>query len=201
MREGWLEVVRTDTKGKARVDWVKITPKGVEFLHANESPIAALRDLQTALQTTREGVPVWLAQLDVRWEGFTQQVWEEMDKLIQRLDALSLRVEEALRRAGAIGPNVPPNVAASVLWAEVAVTYLDRRKENGVPEACPLPELFAAVRMHHPKLELIEFHDGVRCLHDHRVVELTAFNDSATNLPQPEYALIDGARVLYFVSR
>ncbi|HLW67353.1 MAG TPA: hypothetical protein VKS79_18710 [Gemmataceae bacterium] len=201
MREGWLDVVRTETKGKLRIEWVKITPKGVEFLHASESPVAVLRELQTALQTTREGVPVWLAQLDQRWEGFTQQVWEEMDKLTQRLDALSTRVEEALRRSGTIGPNVPPNVAAKVLWAEAALTYLDERKESGSPEACPLPELFAAVRMHHPKLELMEFHDGVRRLHDHRVLLLTPFGDSTENLPEPEYALIDGAKVLYFAQR
>jgi hypothetical protein len=201
MREGWLEVVRTETKGKVRIEWVKVTPKGVEFLHANESPVAVLRELQTALQTTREGVPVWLAQLDQRWDSFTQQVWEEMEQLTQRLDSLSARVEEALRRSGNIGPNVPPSVAAKVLWAEAALTYLDQRKESGSPEACPLPELFAAVRLHHPKLGLIEFHDGVRRLHDHRVLQLTPFSDSVDDLPEPEYALIDGTKVLYFVQR
>jgi len=201
MREGLLDVVRTETKAKVRIEWVKITPKGVEFLHSNDSPIAALRELQTALQTTREGVPVWLAQLDVHWEGFTQQVWEELDKLTQRLDALSARVEEALRRASAIGPNLPPSVSASVLWAESALNYLDQRKESGAAEACPLPELFAAVRANHPKLELVDFHDGMRRLHDHRILELSPFDDAAEMLPEPEYALVDGAKVLYFVRR
>jgi hypothetical protein len=201
MREGWLDVVRAETKGKVRIEWVKITPKGVEFLHANESPVAALRELQTALQTTREGVPVWLAQLDQRWEGFTQQVWEELDKLTQRLDSLSSTVEEALRRSGSIGPHVPANVATKVLWAEAALTYLDQRKESGSPEACPLPELFAAVRIQHPKLELLEFHDGMRRLHDHRVLQLMPFADSADVLPEPEYALLDGTKVLYFAQR
>ena len=201
MREGWLDVIRTEAKGKVRIEWVKITPKGVEFLHANDSPVAALREMQTALQTTREGVPVWLAQLDLRWESFTQQVWEEMDKITQRLESLSARVEEALRRSGSIGPSVPANVATKVLWAEAALTYLDQRKESGSPEACPLPELFAAVRTQHPKLELLEFHDGMRRLHDHRILQLTPFSDSAEELPEPEYALIDGTTVLYFAQR
>ena len=38
LREGLLEVVRTETKGKTVLDWVRLTPAGVEFIHDNESP-------------------------------------------------------------------------------------------------------------------------------------------------------------------
>src|SRR5262249_26176744 len=33
LRDGLLEVVRTETKGKTTIEWVRVTPKGVEFLH------------------------------------------------------------------------------------------------------------------------------------------------------------------------
>jgi hypothetical protein len=201
VREGWLETVRTEVKGKVRIEWVKLSPRGVEFLHANESPVAALRELQTALQTTREGVPVWLAQMDARWEGFTQQVWEEMEKLVNRLDALSARVEEALRRANAIGTDLPAGVAATVPWANRALDYLDQRKNGDAKTMCPLPELFVAVRMQHPEISLIDFQDGLRRLHDHHALELAPFGESAETLPEPEYALVDGARVLYYAVR
>src|SRR6266480_3622140 len=32
--EGLLEVVRTEEKGKLTVEWVRLTPAGVSFLHA-----------------------------------------------------------------------------------------------------------------------------------------------------------------------
>ena len=40
LRDGLFEITRTETKGKIAIDWVEITPKGVEFLHAHESPLA-----------------------------------------------------------------------------------------------------------------------------------------------------------------
>ena len=68
VRQGWLDVVRTDVKGKVRIEWVKITPKGVEFLHANESPVAVLREL---------GVPITLTVPE-------PNTWRE---ILQTLDA------------------------------------------------------------------------------------------------------------------
>src|SRR2546428_6916529 len=38
LRDGLLEVVRTETKGRTTIDWVRIAPRGVDFLHEHESP-------------------------------------------------------------------------------------------------------------------------------------------------------------------
>src|SRR6266851_7466589 len=106
LRDGLLEISRTEIKGKISHDWVKITPKGVEFLHARESPLAVLRELQTTLRTTRAGIPVWLDGLQQQFQTVTQGMKDELRRMVQRLDALADRVEEALRRADAIGPAV-----------------------------------------------------------------------------------------------
>ena len=37
LRDGLLEVVRTETKGKTTTQWVRSTPKAVEFIHHHES--------------------------------------------------------------------------------------------------------------------------------------------------------------------
>src|SRR4051794_35335439 len=37
LREGLLEVVRTETKGKTATEWVRLTPRAMEFLHHHES--------------------------------------------------------------------------------------------------------------------------------------------------------------------
>ena len=47
-----------------------------------------------------------------------------------------------------------------------------------------------------PELSLAGFHDGLRRLGDYRVVRLLP---DAGQLAEPEYALIDGATVLYSV--
>src|SRR5438094_807656 len=53
LRDGLLEVVRTETKGKLTIEWVRPTPRAVEFLQQHDSPIQALKDLQAILQTNR----------------------------------------------------------------------------------------------------------------------------------------------------
>src|SRR4051794_6674604 len=36
--DGLLETVRTEAKGKFIVEWVRVTPKGVAFVHDRDSP-------------------------------------------------------------------------------------------------------------------------------------------------------------------
>ncbi len=33
LRDGLIEIVRTETKGKASIEWVRVTPRGIEHLH------------------------------------------------------------------------------------------------------------------------------------------------------------------------
>ena len=128
LRDRLLELVRTETKGKTAIEWVRLTPRGVNFLHDHESPVQVLRELRAILQTSREGVPTWLAQMREEFQAFESQLAAEAQKYLQRLDALTRRVEEALLRADAIGPIVPDGIAASSPWAQDALVYLDRRK-------------------------------------------------------------------------
>jgi hypothetical protein len=201
LREGLLEVVRTDAKGKAATEWVRLTPRGIDFLHSRESPTAVLQELRDALRASREGVPVWLVQVQTELSALAARVAEDTQRLLHRLDTLSTRVEEALRRADAAGPLLPNGLAESVPWAVDALAYLDRRREGGTAGHCPLPELFAALCGQRPELSVTSFHDGLRRLYDRRAVQLLPFPGPPNELPQPEYALLDGAAVLYYVTR
>jgi hypothetical protein len=197
---GLFEISRTEIKGKIAIDWVKITPKGVEFLHAHESPLAVLRELQTNLRTTRAGIPLWLDGLQRQLQTATQGMQEELQRMVQRLDALADRVEEALRRADAIGPAVAPGVAATVPWAVEALEYLDRRRFGGAAGDCPMPELFAAIRRGRPELSVIEFQDGLRRMNENKAIRLLPFTANGV-LTEPEYAMVEGSEVLYYVGR
>jgi hypothetical protein len=96
---------------------------------------------------------------------------------------------------------LPNGVASTVPWGLELLTYLDRRRATGAKENCPLPELFAAVRRHNPNLSLSEFQTGLRRLGDHKALRLLAFDGPAERMPHPEYALLDGANVLYYAAR
>ena len=64
-----------------------------------------------------------------------------------------------------------------------------------------MPELFAAVRRAAPELSLGDFQTGLRRLGDHRALALLPFQGPADTLPEPEFALLDGASVLYYAAR
>lgn len=194
-----LEPTRTETKGKATIEWVRLTPQGVDFLHAHDSPKAILQELRDTLQATREGIPRWLQEMAEEFRTFTNRCTSQFEELTRRLDQLTDRVDRALRREDARRPELPEATAQLIPWAMTALEFLDRRREGGAAEACPLPELFAALRRTHATLSLTEYHDGLRRLADVRAIRLS--EGVPDEIREPEYALLDGAKMLYRVSR
>lgn len=201
LRDGLLEITRTETKGKTVIEWAKLTPRGVEFLHDHESPVRALHELRDVLRATQAGLPAWVAETRQTLARLSEQITEDARKFQAKLDALTQRVEEALRRLEAKGPSLPPAVTTTAPWAADALTYLDHRRLTGANGHCPLPELFAALGEKHPELSIGTFHDGLRRLQRERVLRLAPFAGAPSDLPQPEYALLDGATLLYYATR
>jgi hypothetical protein len=201
VRDGLLEVVRTEVRGKTSIDWVRSTPRAVQFVHELESPLQNLKDLRNVLHATREGIPVWLADMRRDLQTVITHLTAETQRWTHRLDHLAQRVEEAILRleadeGAAANGRLPP-----VSWTHEALAYLDRRRESGAAGPCPLPELFAALREHHADLSLKTFHDGLRRLHERHALRLLPFSGPPSDLAEPEYALPDGAAVLYFAAR
>ncbi|MBX9585297.1 MAG: hypothetical protein K2X87_33745 [Gemmataceae bacterium] len=192
LKDGLLETVRTETRGKVVTEWVTATPRAVAFVHDHDSPKAVLRELREVLRATRAGVPVWLDESRQELATLTARFEGRAAAMLDRLDRLADRVEAALRRAEVSAPAVGPGTAGVVPWAIAALEYLDRRRGD-----CPLPELFAAVRDRFPDLTLPAFHDGLRRLHDARAVRLLP----AEEMPEPEYAVVVDGELAYRVSR
>jgi hypothetical protein len=200
LRDGLFEVVRAETKGKVITEWVRTTPKGIDFLHQHESPVRAMDELRSALQQTQTGVPSWVAEIRASLQALSTRLTDEVQSIARRLEALGQRVEESLRRSGGPAPALPDGTAAAVPWAQEVVEYLDRRREAGIPVRCPLPDLFTSLRQSHAELTLKDFHGGLRRLHDRGAVRLLPF-DGPGELPEPEYALLDGAAMYYYLAR
>lgn len=201
LREGLLEVSRTEIKGKATIEWVRLTPRGVEFLHEHESPLRAIEELHEALQANLEAVPRWLAALKSRLQEFETALAADVQRAALRLETLSRRVEDTLKRLTERQTGVPDELATLVPWAAEALAYLDRRGSADPSSPCPLPELFAFLSQKNSSLSITAFHDGLRKLHESRVLKLRPFSGSPNELHQPEFVLLDGATCYYHASR
>lgn len=199
VRDGFFEVVRTESKGKTVTEWVRATPKGIEFLHEHESPARAMEDLRAALQMTQEGFPVWMTDIRQQLHALGTRLTEEVQTITHRLDMLSQRVMESLRRSDA-AVTLPEELATAVPWGPDALAYLDHRKTLGVVNHCSLPELFTALKEKHADVPVKDFHNGLRTLHDRGVLRLLP-SENADGLAEPEFALPSGAEVYYYVSR
>lgn len=198
LHDGLLEVVRTEVKGKTSIEWVRPTPRAVEFLHEHQSPRQALQDLLAVLQSTQTGMPRWLSEVQAGFQAQLRQIAEDWQRWQHRLDTLAGQVEQALRRLEADGSD---NGSSTVPWRQQAIRYLERRDQGQGTAKCPLPELFAALRTQWPDLSVTQFHDGLRRLRDQRAVRLLPFDRPLTELAEPEFALPDGLETLFYVCR
>jgi hypothetical protein len=199
IREGLLEYVRTETRGRFEIEWVRLTAQGVEYLYEHDSPKAVLGEMRQMLSAARSGIPVWQDEMLRSLERLASDITGEMAKYLARLDALTRRVDQALRRVE-VAPDLSASLQSVVPWGVDALTYLDHRVEGGAAGACPLPELFGAVRARHAGLTVRDFHDGLRRLADNGAVQLSAW-EGPGSMPQPEYALMADGQLLYHVGR
>ena len=198
---GFLETLRTEVKGKFLTEWVRITPKGVAFVHDHDSPKVVLGELCEVLRTARGSVPTWLDDTRREIAGLSEKFEQQAAEILTRLDSLSERLEAALRRAETTTPRLPNGLRTLVPWATDALAYLDRRSGAGAGAACALGELFHAVREVHPELTVPDFHAGLQRLHDTRSLRLTATSGPTDTSADPEFALILGTEGCSFAVR
>ncbi len=197
LKDGLLETVRTEVRGKIVTEWVSATPKAAPFVHEHDSPKAALHELKDVLTATRAGVPAWLDEARQEVACLSDRFETHAAALLRRLDDLADRIDAAIRRSELQAPAVTDTLAGVVRWASWALECLDRRRTAGHGAACPLPELFGAVHGRFPDLTLPAFHDGLRRLHDSRAIRLRP----AAEMPEPEHALLAEGALMYLAER
>ena len=200
VREGMLEVIRSETKGRTQTDWVRPTPKAVEFIHSKESPVVALHELRNILQITQEGLPGWVEELRTQIDDLANNLSNEVQAIARRLEVLTLRVHEAIERAEAAQPELSEELSNRIPWGNDVLAYLDRRNDTGTDSMCTLSELYHFLRHHETRLTIPEFHTGLRRLADRGILRLHPHNDN-NGFPEPEYALLDGIVMYFYVTR
>jgi hypothetical protein len=199
LRDGLLEITRTETRGKVSIDWARLTPRGVDYLYQWESPVQTLHALRETLAANRDTLPAWLAGMTATLNELEHRLTAEAEQWRLRFEGLERRIDETLRRLEITAATPPPDVARAFPWAGDALNYLDRRRAAGAAGPCPLPELYESLVRDGNDLPLTAYHDGLRRLQQQRVLRLQAIEEPA-GLPRPEFALLDAGRVFYYVS-
>jgi hypothetical protein len=184
--DGLLEVARVETVGKATIEWVRVTQKGIDFLLESESPVHALQELSALLAANQDGLPHWAARMQARIDAATQAMHAEVEVMRQQLELVSRRVAEAIERLES--RRVPTPVP------------LKRRQQVGLGPRCPLADLYATLKAKHVDLTIRDFHAGLRKLHEAETITLLPSAGSG-DAPGPEYAMLDGPAVYYYVAR
>ena len=199
IREGLLEYARTESRGRFEVEWVRLTSKGVEYLYQHDSPRAILGEMRQMLAAAQSGMPMWQDEMLKSLEKLATHITDQMAHYLGKLDAISKRVEEAMRRADVM-PELSQALQELIPWGVDALAYLDHRRAGGASNECPLPELFGAVHGKHAGLTIRDFHDGLRRLADNRAVKLTSWTGPGS-IPQPEHAMMAEGKLMYHVGR
>jgi hypothetical protein len=186
--EGYLHVLRTETKGKTAQEVCAITEKGLAYLLSQTSPKQVLEDFVRALEARRSQVADLVA---------TARQW------LAAFEALKATVEKVLTHVQSARPEVPSPSAVngSETWTGAVLSHLARWQESGATEDFPLPELYRQAQQASPSLTIGHYHDGLRRLHDQGQIYLHPWTGPLYEIPEPPYALLVGHEIAYYASR
>jgi hypothetical protein len=191
--EGYLRVVRSETKGKTVTEVCCLTEKGLAYLLSQVSPKQVLEDFVRALETRRGQVDELIN---------TVRHWQA------NLDSFKFTVEKVLLQVGKpvqAGPNgtFPGGTHqsnGSDTWLPALIGDLNEWQASGALEDCPLPELYRRACRISPSLTFGHFHDGLRQLHDSEQIYLHPWTGPLHEIPEPAHALLVGHEIAYYAS-
>jgi hypothetical protein len=186
--QGYLHVVRTETKGKTTHEVCALTEKGLAFLLNQVSP----KDVLESFIRTLEGR-----------QGQVGELIGAVRQMQTGIDALKTAAEKVLQQvnkpgAARIGPGHSSNGCET--WTGAVLSYLTRWQNSGAPEDCALPDLYRQAKQAAPSLTIGHFHDGLRRLHDQQQIYLHPWTGPMYDIPEPPYALLVGHEIAYYVS-
>ncbi len=188
-----------------------IAPAGLQYLLEHDP-------LRQLLAATHDGV-TRLAQTSAACQQTLAHVQHQVTKLQEAVQSAASRLQppniekmlaavSAARGAAATVPGAaagstaasPPSVAAPhAELAAAVVQHLQQHKRQAPLRPLDLPQLFRFAQSRQPALSLGSFHDVVRRLADAGQLRLSPFTQAMYQLPEPQYALIVGREIMYYV--
>jgi hypothetical protein len=200
-REGYLQVVRTELKGKVPREICALTDKGRQFLVREANPREVLEDFLRVLESRQADVAA-LADSVRHVQQSLQGIQAAVVDVLPRLTAphANASTNGVPMNGSALRAAPPANAAASVdLIADVKAKLAEWHVAAGASEDCPLPELYRRLETA-GRASIGQFHDGLRQLHDERLIYLHPWTGPLYALPEPAFALLVGHEIAYYAS-
>jgi len=196
--QGYLQIVRTESRGRRVREICAITEKGLAYLLLQVSPKQVLEDLVRALHSHQAQVGELLA---------TARHWQA------NIDKCKSLVEKVLHQGGESAWGMPsvngkalrPNQSSPAVdqtpidsaLDEAILNHLRQWRESGAAGDCPLPELFRHIQRN-PTIG--QFHDHLRALHEQQLIYLHSWTGPLHEIPEPALALLVGHGIAFYAS-
>lgn len=205
--EGFLNVVRTERKGKLTREICVLTDKGRQYLMHQSSPRDVLEDFVRVLESRQAEVET-IADAVKNIQRTMQGIQTAIEHILPRFSepgvgTMNGTPVNGMTMNGNSYPIAPAPPAASTatdtLIAEVKAKLAEWHAAAGASEDCPLPELYRRLETA-GKTSIGQFHDGLRQLHDDRMIYLHPWTGPLYALPEPAFALLVGHEIAYYAS-
>lgn len=189
--EGWLRVVRTESRGKSSHEVCALTEKGLAYLLDQVDTRPILQELVRAIEERQ----AQLAELIDR----TQQAQAGIDVLKSVAEQTLQRLQPP--RLNAPAPTSNGHGGNHADASAVILAALTRWQTSRAMEDCPLVDLYQQAREEIPALTIGQFHDALRGLHEQQRIYLHPWTGPLYELPEPAFALLAGHEVAYYASK
>jgi DNA-binding PadR family transcriptional regulator len=190
--EGYLQVLRTQPRGKAIDEICAITEKGVAYLLSQVNPKQVLEDFIRSLESKQHQT------------GELLTAAHQMNKAIESLKETAERVLAQVQAKSVSATHSAPNgkqaVNGDLSGMPNLLPLLARWNESLASEDCPLPELYRQLCEKHPGSTIGQFHDELRKLHEQTQIYLHPWTGPLYAIPEPSYALLIGHEIAYYAS-
>jgi hypothetical protein len=202
--EGFLQIVRTESKGKVSREICVLTDKGRQYLLHQSDPREVLEDLVRVLESRHAEVEA-LAEsvhgVQRSLEGIRAAVEQVLPQLAPAAQAVNGATQHGVHMNGNAAVHSPPSAltASDDLIAEVKEKLAAWHTATSASEDCPLPELYRRLESDLPT-SIGQFHDCLRRLHEERMIYLHPWTGPLYALPEPAFALLVGHEIGYYAS-
>jgi len=195
--QGYLQVVRTEPRGRGVREICAITEKGLAYLVNQASPKQVLEDLVRALHAQQAQIGELFTNVR-HWQANLDSFKSLVDKSLHRGErngCLPLPPEAHGESRGSANEKLKPEGRFPGLREKI-LTLLDHWQEPG---DCPLPDLYRRSGVNHPTIG--QFHDELRRLHEEEQIYLHHWTGPLPEIPEPALALLAGHGIAYYASR
>jgi hypothetical protein len=226
--EGYLQIVRTESRGRKVRELCAVTEKGLAYLLSQVSPKQVLEDLVRALHSQQAQVGEMLATVR-HWQASIDACKTLIQKVLHKGSECAWGMGSGNGKASGAGSESVDRTAslhfAPALPSESMNPAGAKRKQairfpdspyqpSPLPEAilaqlhhwretdaagdCPLPELFRRVGQN--SLTIGQFHDQLRALQEQEQIYLHPWTGPLPEIPEPALALLAGHGIAYYAS-